>query len=617
MNQAAVTGGVITLPRTGMLTAAVVSASAGASSDFGLSQPTGQALIANATFNVGASATVGTFTAGTTLVFYISTPEFGTTYLSTSDHAQVVSDGPEAWIISWEDFNDFDFNDLVTRISYAPAAGPPVEQTYGAGSGLHGPRTTHKEAEPVDTATGNYVSQATDVALPGRGLGFAFTRTYNSLDTAIGPLGPGWRANFGAALVLEVGGTARFIAEDGGQYVFTPDGGGGFVAPAGSTDRLTPTPTGFELRRRDQVRYQFDGTGRLAAEIDRNGNTQTFSYTGANLTTITDTVGRVIALGYDASNRLIALADPTGRTVAYAYDASGRLATVTDVRGGVTAYGYDAGGRLTTITDPNGHVLVTNTYGPSGRVADQLDALGDHSTFAWDPTTGTSVFTDARGGVWTDVYVSNKLVRRVDPLGNTTSYTYDAAFNRTSVTDPRGNTTTFTYDAAGNVLTQTAPAPFAYVQTFTYDAANNLLTATDGRGFTTTNTYDASGNLRTVTGPGPTSPVTTFTVDATGQVTAASDPRGKVTSFAYDAQGNRVTATSPLGERTTIAYDGAGRMTSLVEPRGNVTGANPAQYTTTFTYDAAGHLLTSADPLGNTTTTTYDPAGIRSRPRMP
>jgi RHS repeat-associated protein len=303
VNQAAVTGGVITLPRTGMLTAAVVSASAGASSDFGLSQPTGQALIANATFNVGASATVGTFTAGTTLVFYISTPEFGTTYLSTSDHAQVVSDGPEAWIISWEDFNDFDFNDLVTRISYAAAAGPPDEQTYGIGSGLHGPAVTHKESEPVDTATGNYVSQATDVALPGRGLAFAFTRTYNSLDTAVGPLGPGWRASYGAALVLEAAGTARFIAEDGAQYVFTPDGGGGFVAPAGSTDRLAPTATGYELRRRDQVRYhlrarQYDPTtGRFTAVDPVSPGIGTpaigaYVYVGNNPVRYTDPSGR-------------------------------------------------------------------------------------------------------------------------------------------------------------------------------------------------------------------------------------------------------------------------------------------------------------------------------------
>lgn len=610
--QAAAAGGAIVLPRAGTVVATVVSASAAASSDFGLDQPTRQTLIANATFNVGATATVGSFVAGTSLVFFLFTAAFGTTYLSTGDHAQVLSDGPEAWIVNWEDATDFDFNDLVTRISYAPSAGPPNEQTLGTGSGAHGPSTTRKEAEPVDTATGNYVTTVTDLLLPGRGLGFAFARTYNSLDPAVGPLGPGWRHGYGAQIILEPSGAARFVAEDGAQYLFASDGAGGFSAPAGATSRLRAVTGGYELTRRDQVRYRFDTGGQLTSLTDRNGNALGFTFTGGNLTTISDTVGRVIALGYDASNRLASLADPAGRTVGYTYDAAGRLASVTDVRGGLTRYAYDARGRLATITDQAGHVLVTNTYGADGRVAGQLDGRGFRSTFAWDPLTGTSTFTDARGGRWLDVYESNKLVRQTDPLGAVTSHGYDAAFNRTSITDPRGNTTTMTYDAAGNLLTRTAPAPFSYRETFTYDAANNLLTSTDGRGFTTTMTYDATGNLLTTTEPGPSAPVTRFAYDASGLVTSVTDPRGKVTTFAYDGQGNRTRITSPLGNVTTMTYDAAARMTSLVEPRGNVAGADPTLYTTTFAYDAAGNFLSATDPLGNLTTSVYDPAGFRT-----
>jgi RHS repeat-associated protein len=612
--QAAPAGAPIVLPRAGTVVATVVSASAAASSDFGLDQPTRQTLIANATFNVGATATVGTFAAGTSLVFFLFTAAFGTTYLSTGDHAQVLADGPEAWIINWEDATDFDFNDLVTRISYAPSAGPPSEQTLGTGSGAHGPSTTRKEAEPVDTATGNYVTAVTDLALPGRGLGFAFARTYNSLDPAVGPLGPGWRHGYAARIILEASGAARFVAEDGAQYLFAPDGAGGFVQPAGATSRLAAVPGGYEVTRRDQVRYRFDSGGQLTSLTDRNGNALGFAYTGGNLAAISDTVGRVVALGYDPSNRLISLADPAGRTVAYAYDAAGRLASVTDVRGGLTRYTYDAAGRLATITDQAGHVLVTNTYGADGRVVEQLDARGFRSTFAWDPVTGTSTFTDARGGRWIDVYESNKLVRQTDPLGALTSYGYDAAFNRTSVTDPRGNTTTLTYDGRGNLLTRTAPAPLSFVETYTYDAANNVRSYRDGRANTTTMTYDPAGNLRTVTGPAPVSPVTTYAYDpaGTGLLFSITDPRGKVTTFAYDARANRNRITSPLGNVTTMTYDAAGRITSLVEPRGNVTGANPADYTTTFTYDAAGDLLTVTDPLGNVTTSAYDPVGNRT-----
>jgi YD repeat-containing protein len=42
-------------------------------------------------------------------------------------------------------------------------------------------------------------------------------------------------------------------------------------------------------------------------------------------------------------------------------------------------------------------------------------------------------------------------------------------------------------------------------------------------------------------------------------------------------------------------------MTSLVEPRGNVTGANPDEYRWTYTYDQADQIRTQTDPLGNVT----------------
>jgi hypothetical protein len=66
------------------------------------------------------------------------------------------------------------------------------EQSYGLGSG-HGNVVNRFESDPVNTATGNYVYTASDFALPGRGLNLAFTRSYNSLDVGVGPIGPGWR----------------------------------------------------------------------------------------------------------------------------------------------------------------------------------------------------------------------------------------------------------------------------------------------------------------------------------------------------------------------------------------------------------------------------------------
>jgi RHS repeat-associated protein len=492
------------------------------------------------------------------------------------------------------------------------SSGPDALQTLGTGQGPWGSDPTLRAAEPVNTATGNYLSQTTDLALPGRGLGVAFTRTYNSLATASGPLGLGWTHSYAAHLVLNPDGSIMFVADDAATFRYESDAVGGYVGPGGAFGSLSAVSGGYELLRRDQVRYHFNATGALISETDRNGNALTLAYTGGDLTTITDTVGRVATLSYDASHRLTGLAAPLGRSVSYTYDAAGRLASVTDLRGGVTRYTYDSAGRLATIIDPNTHTVVTNEYGADGRISAQTDARGNRSTFAWNAATQTSTFTDARGGTWVDVYVGNVLQSHRDPLGNTTSYAYDVNFDRTSVTDPRGNVTTYAYDAIGNLTSRTAPTPLSYVESWTFTALNDVASYTDRRGNTTSYAYNPAGNRTSMTQPG--NAVTSYGRDpgGTGLLTSVTDPRGKTTILTYDAQANLASSTSPLGNKTTFGYDGAGRLLTTVDPRGNVSGANPTQYTTTYAYDAADHVASVTDPLGNTTTTAYDPAANRT-----
>ncbi|MGC8634204.1 MAG: RHS repeat-associated core domain-containing protein [Candidatus Limnocylindrales bacterium] len=61
-----------------------------------------------------------------------------------------------------------------------------------------------------------------------------------------------------------------------------------------------------------------------------------------------------------------------------------------------------------------------------------------------------------------------------------------------------------------------------------------------------------------------------------------------------------------------MTYDPVGRLLTRVDPRGNVAGGNPAQYTTGFAYEAANDLVATTDPLGHVTRTAYDPAGNRT-----
>lgn len=500
------------------------------------------------------------------------------------------------------------YDDIIFSTTAPPSV--PVEHLMGTCSAGHAACTAHFESDPVNTASGNYVTSVTDLSLPGRGLGFALSRTYNSIDPSTGDLGIGWRHSFSARLVVNPDATVRVEAEDGASYLFTPDGAGGFDTPPGGRSTLESVTGGYELTRPDQLRYRFNTSGALTALVDRNDNEIALTYAAGELSTVTDTVGRTMTFSHDTSGRISQIVGPLGRQVTYAYDASGRLSSVTDIRGGLSTYGYDSSNRLTTAVDPNGNTVVTNEYGTDGRISAQTDALGNRGTFAWNATTAVSTYTDARGGTWLDDYHENRLVSRTDPIGNVTTYGYDADLNLASVTDARGNTTTMTYDAAGHVLTRTAPAPLAYVETFTYNAFGDVLTATDGRGNTTTNQYDAAGNLVQVTQPG--SAVTVYARDAagTGLLLSTTDPRGKTTSFAYDTQANLTSVTDPLGNVASMTYDALGRLISSVDPRGNLPGSDPDDFRTTLTYD--GDLVASTtDPLGSTVTTTYDPVGNR------
>jgi RHS repeat-associated protein len=507
-----------------------------------------------------------------------------------------------------------------TSVPPPPSYEFPVRQSYGQpGPTAYGQNPTGLRSDPVNTLTGAYWTKASDFKLPGIGIPFELERSYTSIDTTPGPLGPGWTHSYNVSLAFNDKGDATIRTDQGAQLAFKFEPSGLFVGAPGVDATLRQVPTGFELIRHDQTHLRFDPNGHLQAVLDRNGQGLHMTVNpNGQLTAITDSADRKIAFTYDAtSNLLAAVTLPDGRSVRYGY-TGGRLTTVTDPGNGTTKYSYDDAGRLTSLIDANGHTEVDNTYGSDGRVTRQTDALGHVSTFAWDQASQTATMTDARGGVWKDVYDQGVLIERTDPRGNTTSYRYDGDLNQTAVTDPRGHqsgadpanyTTTYTYDERGNRTSETAPAPLGYKRTWTYDAQNNITGSTDGRGNTTTYGYDDHGNLISMTQPGGL--VTRYGRDpaGTGLLVSQTDPLGKTTKFGYDSAGNRTSITSPKGEVTTMTYDAAGRMTSRVDPRGNQSGANPDSYRTRFAYDALDRPTSTTDPLGHTTTTAYDKIG--------
>jgi len=178
--------------------------------------------------------------------------------------------------------------------SVPPAA--QIKASYGL------PGTTRipsgSSSEPVNTATGNYYSKVTDLSVPGRGLSFVFSRSYNSADSYNGPLGIGWTHSFNVILTVNPDSSVGIQEGDGGVATFSPSGGGNYTAPAGVFDVLVANGDGsFTLTQKDQTRFNFSSAGALTSVVDKNGNTQSLTYDGSGrLASITDSANRTFNL---------------------------------------------------------------------------------------------------------------------------------------------------------------------------------------------------------------------------------------------------------------------------------------------------------------------------------
>ena len=484
-----------------------------------------------------------------------------------------------------------------------PWLGKSVYQGGQMGQAGPGSRNQAFEAEPVNTANGNYFYQHTDLSIPTRGLPLDFTRAYNSLNPQPGPLGYGWTHNWSIRLTEPTTGTVVVTFGDGHVEKWTWTGSGYAGAP-GVFGILVRNGDGtWDLTQKDQTRYRFAADGRLLWIEDKNGNRTTLTYDAqGRLIAVTEPAGRALTFEYASpiSPTLISrVTDHISRAIQFAYNITGELTVVTDVLGYATTMTYDANHRLLTITDANGHTFVRNVYDDRGRVREQYDALNNRTTFAYDEPAHRTLVTDPRGNTTIHQYDAEwRLISETDPLGNTASYDYDAYNNRIRIVDRRGYTTTMAYDDRGNVLVITDT--LGYTRTYAYDSRNNLIRETDPLGRVTTYEYDDRGNLiRRVDALGN---VTVWAYNAYGQVISVTDARGNITQYAYDAWGRQTVITDALGNVTRFTYDDAGRKLSEIDPMGRITR---------YAYDAAGRVTVITDALGYTTVYTYDAVGNR------
>jgi RHS repeat-associated protein len=378
--------------------------------------------------------------------------------------------------------------------------------------------------------------------------------------------------------------------------------------------------------------YAYDlATLARTATLDPNGNTTTAQYDSqGNPLTVTDALSRQTVMTYNTLNQVLTSQDGSGVVTTNTYDTHGNLLTTcvpvnpapytagescASPPSGATlrivTYHYDDPthpGDLTSVTDPDGKVW-QYAYDTYGNRSQTLDPLSDKSTttynadnwvltavspngyvtghLATDYTT-TYGYADQRiGGGHVNAFGDVGVV--TDPLGHTTTTTYDADRNVTYVKDGNGKTTQHVYDVANQPTDLVRPD--GSLQQTVFDADGNVLLQIDG--LTSHQAVTTCGSLPHCTG---------YAYDALNHLTTVTDPLGRATQYVYDGVGNLKTKTDPQSHITTSAYDAAYELTGVSYSDGVTPGVGPIHY------DADGRRLDMADGTG-TTTSKYDSAG--------
>lgn len=524
-----------------------------------------------------------------------------------------------------------------------PTGGPVTPSQQYGDSGCDQPTQCASSGDPVNTASGNFWHTFDDLAIPGRGPALDLTRTYNSLAASSdGPFGYGWSNSYGMS--LEIGPSQVVVHQgNGAQSTFTSTDGTSWSAPPRVLGTLAHNADGsWTFTHRAQQIYTFDASGRLTAISDPNGYRTTVSYPSGSSMVVTDPAGRTLTFTLTGTH-VTSVQDSASRSLTYSYDGAGDLTDVIDVGGGHWQFSYDSAHRMLTMRSPRYYgdttttptPVLTNHYDSTGRIDQQTDPAGRLTSFDYTSIPGSTKVTDPKGNVTVDGYQDGLLITVTAGYGTSAAatwyYRYDPnTLGRTTTFLPPGYTTTATYDSAGNRTSETDG--LNRTTSYTYNALDEVTSITEpkqinGQPIITTLAYDARGNLLSRSAPLLDSTGTTTATALTsyhhddanhpGDLTSVTDPNGHTTTLSYDSVGDLASVTDPAGDKTSYGYDtGRGWRTSQVAPRGNATGANPADYTTNYGYDAYGRSTTTRDPLWAATAPTrhqtvlhYDPDG--------
>ncbi|MFC1572701.1 RHS repeat-associated core domain-containing protein [Candidatus Eisenbacteria bacterium] len=374
------------------------------------------------------------------------------------------------------------------------------------------------------------------------------------------------------------------------------------------------------------------------------GVTKTFSYdTEHNLMTITDAKGQdYLTNYYDSEDRVYQQQYGEGT---FFFEYGEDQTTVTDRKGYVTVYDLNDRGNVTRKgefteglrpSDPPSYVT-TYTYNEDMMRTSVTYPEGNGIVYSYDVANSDP---RGRGNLLEHRRKTDMATPDDDSTDVVTRYDFEPLYNQiVSITDPMGNTTTCTYDyhldsshpdyaLNGNLVGITFPEVDAGIPEIHYSYNDNgqVEEASDANGNVTRREYHPATGLvwRVIEDPDGIHAVTVYNYDKFGNDSTVTDPNLHTTPYVYNELGWLVETVDAAGHQTRLTHDRNGNV-AMMERQANEdatlwqtrtytytvldkidTGTDPLQKTTVYDYDPNDNLTSVTNPLGHATTLEYD-----------
>ena len=426
---------------------------------------------------------------------------------------------------------------------------------------------------------------------PPKGPAVEITMSYNSLDatTQNTAFGNKWMFNYGSYAVEDTaanGGRISVIMPDGSTDNYTPNGSS-YVAEAGNFTILTrPAANQYVLTFQDGSRWFYNrpaGTSSLQSYVTR-------------------------------------MEDRWGYALIFGYDSQVHLTTITDAVGKVTTLTY-LNNRITRVTDPFGR-MANFTYQGSNLLG-VTDMVGQGFSYNYDADKYITQLNTAQGN-WQfkhekpdAVYNSSYNVGYYPPFN--APHMWDNI--RITITNPLNEKEEYYWDGYGgrswhvaraqysatypnNSLPQSGNAPNRTQYYFTLNASSKARISQIQYPDGTSETYGYNTSVDAINSvTDRRGKITTLTHNSQGQVTSVTDPKSNVTRINYYANGLDVSSVVNANTTTvmTATYNTKHQPLTITDQSNNGV--------TTFTYKDWGAPSTTTDAQGTGTRNLFNSAG--------